>query len=73
MKRENSKKKFPSISPIPPRTLLGRASGLLDGTFWKFLSGFVLVLIVSLSLLAVVGVWREAAENLAQLIQMFQR
>lgn len=67
MIRENNTKKR---SPISARILFGKASGLFDQTFWKFFSGFVFVLIVSISLLAVVGVWREAAENYAQLIQL---
>ena len=45
---------------------------LLDQTFWKFLSGFVLILIVSFSLLTILGVWREAKENYAAIFQGFQ-
>lgn len=70
MKRENNTKKR---SPTPVRIFFGKASGLFDQTFWRFFSGFVFVLIVSISLLAVVGVWREAADNYAQLIQLFQK
>ncbi|HBV00943.1 MAG TPA: hypothetical protein DEF00_00930 [Candidatus Taylorbacteria bacterium] len=46
---------------------------LLDRAFWRFLSGFVLILIVSFSLLTFFGVWREARENYSQLIRVFQR
>lgn len=40
---------------------------LFDRTFWRFLSGFVLILIVSLSLLAIFGVWRGAQDQFAEL------
>ena len=45
---------------------------LLDKAFWKFVSSFVLILIVSFSLLTIFGVWREAKENYAALIKAFQ-
>lgn len=46
-------------------------SKLLDRAFWKFLSGFVLILIISFSVLTVFGVWRETRENYAALITAF--
>lgn len=46
---------------------------LLDKAFWKFFSGFVLILIVSFSLLTVAGAFREAKKNFAALIEAFQR
>ena len=44
---------------------------LLDKAFWRFVSGFVLILIVSFSLLTIFGVWREAKQNYAALIKVF--
>ena len=67
----SDRKKSLSASSAQTRAARGRAVSLLDRTFWRFLSGFVLVLIISLSLLAVLGVWREAAENFALLVRMF--
>ena len=46
---------------------------LLDKAFWKFLSGFVIILLVSFSLLTIFGVWREAKQNYAALIEAFQK
>lgn len=45
---------------------------LLDRAFWKFLSGFVLILIVSFSILTIFGAWREAKDSYSQLIRVFQ-
>jgi len=45
---------------------------LLDKAFWKFFSGFVLILIVSFSLLTVLGAFREARVNFAALVQSWQ-
>lgn len=45
---------------------------LLDKAFWKFFSGFVFILIVSFSLLTVVGAFREARENFAALREAIQ-
>ncbi len=38
---------------------------LFDKAFWKFFSGFVLILVVSFSILTVVGVFRSAQEQYA--------
>lgn len=45
---------------------------LLDRAFWKFFSGFLFILIVSLSLLTVAGAFREAKENYAALLEAFR-
>lgn len=44
---------------------------LLDKAFWKFLSGFVLILLVSFSLLTIFGAWRETKANYAALMEAF--
>ncbi|MDO8620564.1 MAG: hypothetical protein Q7R64_04435 [bacterium] len=44
---------------------------LLDKAFWKFLSGFVLILVISFSLLTIFGVMREARKNLSALFEAF--
>ena len=38
---------------------------MLNRTFWNFVSGFVLILIVSFSLLTVFGVYKESKEHVA--------
>jgi len=43
----------------------------LDRTFWKFFSSFVLILIVSFSILTIFSAWRETKENYAALKQAF--
>jgi hypothetical protein len=45
---------------------------LLDKAFWRFCSGFVLILVVSFSLLTVFGAFREARENFATLLQSWE-
>ncbi len=45
---------------------------LLDRAFWRFFSGFVLILVVSFSLLSVLGAFREARENFAALLQSWE-
>jgi len=45
---------------------------LLDKAFWKFFSGFVIILLVSFSLLTIFGVWRETKENYAALLEAFR-
>lgn len=44
---------------------------LFDKAFWKFTSGFVLVLILSFSILTLSSVWKETRENSAALLQAF--
>ncbi|MDO8594470.1 MAG: hypothetical protein Q7R93_03070 [bacterium] len=46
---------------------------LLDKAFWKFLSGFVLILVVSFSLLTIFGVWRGASQSYAALMQAVEK
>ncbi len=45
---------------------------LLDRTFWRFFSGFVLILVVSFSVLTIFGVWRGAHETVAALGTIFK-
>jgi len=45
---------------------------LLDKAFWRFLSGFFIILLVSFSILTIFGMWREAQKNYATLIWAFQ-
>jgi len=40
---------------------------LLDGAFWRFLSGFVLILFVSVSLLTLLGNYRAVRDHIAAL------
>ncbi len=41
---------------------------LFDAAFWRFLSGFVLILLVSISLLALVGNYRGVRDQVAALL-----
>lgn len=42
---------------------------LLDKTFWRFASGFVLILVVSVSLLTLFGMYENTKENVAALFR----
>ncbi len=44
---------------------------LLDKAFWRFAMGFVLILIVSFSILTISGAWREMEGNFAALLTAF--
>jgi len=57
-------------TPTPIRFVAGLVWGytygmfkLLDKAFWKFASGFIFILLVSFSVLALSGVLREAKKN----------
>ncbi|MEK7170483.1 MAG: hypothetical protein AAB767_04305 [Patescibacteria group bacterium] len=44
---------------------------LFDKAFWRFFSSFVLILIVSFSILTIFSAWRETKENYAALKEAF--
>lgn len=46
---------------------------LLDKAFWRFASGFVFILIVSFSVLAISGVFREAGKNYSAVFEAVQQ
>jgi len=45
---------------------------LLDQAFWRFVSGFVLILIISVSILTLFGMYQSTKENVAGLLQSLQ-
>ncbi len=72
MNNESNKGKRLIVSKS--KTQASRAiSALLDRAFWRFLSGFVFILLISFSLLTILGVWRESKENYSALIRAFQK
>ena len=42
---------------------------LIDRTFWRFVSGFVLILLVSISLLTFSGAYKVAKEGMANIFE----
>ncbi len=45
---------------------------LIDKAFLRSLFGFVMILIVSFSLLTIFGAWKETKQNYAALIKAFE-
>ena len=42
---------------------------MFNRTFWNFVSGFIIILIVSFSLLTFFGAYRESKENMTALFE----